>query len=274
MKRNAPSIASFFDLKSKTAYPPTTSLASVKGPSVAVTRPPESRTRVLAAVGASPPLAIIVPALTASSLSFAMASMSSLGGGPEFFSADLTSIINRIVTPLLCVFVFRFGAEFPDGFARACIPASTVTSNVAPRNRQGPEETLADVSAAASRARRSACCSRIGGGVLAGFVYLSKLALTITGYLEEILGHFDGLCLRVCLEDGEAADHFLGLGERPVGHAQLPARDANARAESAWQATLGGEQCAGLHLLFDQLAHPGHFLLRRRNAPFRALIDA
>src|SRR5882762_7412083 len=113
MKRNAPSIASFFDFKSKTAYPPTTSLASVKGPSIAVTRPPESRTRVLAAVGASPPLAIIVPALTASSLSFAMASMSSLGGGPEYFSACLTSIINRIVTPLLCVFVFRFGAGFP-----------------------------------------------------------------------------------------------------------------------------------------------------------------
>src|ERR1700686_1733719 len=187
MKRNAPSIASFFDFKSKTAYPPTTSLASVKGPSSAVTLPPESRTRVLAAVGASPPLAIIVPALTASSLSFAMASMSSLGGGPEYFSACLTSIINRIVTPLLCVFVFRFGAGFPDGVDRACNPGSTVTSNVDPRNRQGPEETLADVNAAASRARRSACCSRVGTGVLVGFVYLLKLTLTMHGCLEEIL---------------------------------------------------------------------------------------
>src|SRR5438094_181575 len=43
-----------------------TSLASVKGPSTLVSCPPESRTRVLTAVGASPPLATIVPALTAS----------------------------------------------------------------------------------------------------------------------------------------------------------------------------------------------------------------
>src|SRR5258708_11104612 len=192
MKRNAPSIASFFDFKSKTAYPPTTSLASVKGPSIAATRPPESRTRVLAAVGASPPLAIIVPALTASSLTFVMASMSSFGGGPALFSDDLTSIINRIVTPLLCVFVFRFELDFRYGFDRDCNPGSTVTSNVDPRNRQGPEETLADASAPASSARRSACCSRVGPGALAGLAYLSRLTLTITGYLEEILGHFDG----------------------------------------------------------------------------------
>src|SRR6267378_7646358 len=113
MKCKAPLIASSFDFNSKTAYPPTTSLASVKGPSTVVSCPREIRTRVLIDVGASPPLAIIVPFLFASSLSFAMASMSSLGGGPEFFSDDLTSIINRIVPPLLCVFVFRFGAGFP-----------------------------------------------------------------------------------------------------------------------------------------------------------------
>src|SRR2546430_3463973 len=37
---------------------------------------------------------------------------------PEFFSACLTSIMNRIVTPLLYVFVFRFGTGFPDGLDR------------------------------------------------------------------------------------------------------------------------------------------------------------
>src|SRR5271166_3790090 len=95
MKRRAPSSASSFDFNSKTAYPPTTSLASVKGPSILVNCPPETRTRVLIAVGASPPLATIVPDLAASSLSFAMASISSLGGGPEF-SACLTIIMNRI----------------------------------------------------------------------------------------------------------------------------------------------------------------------------------
>src|SRR5882724_8501455 len=100
MKRVAPSIASSFDFSSKTAYPPTTSLASVKGPSIAVTCPRERRMRVLAAVGESPPLSRIVPALTASSLSFAIASISSLGGAP-LFSADLTSIMNRmVISPL------------------------------------------------------------------------------------------------------------------------------------------------------------------------------
>src|SRR6266576_3269481 len=65
-------------------------------PSIAVTCPRQRRTRVLTAVGASPPLATMVPALTASSLSFPMASISSLGGWPKF-SACLTSIMNRIV---------------------------------------------------------------------------------------------------------------------------------------------------------------------------------
>src|SRR5438132_9163937 len=46
MTRNAPSIASFFDFNSTTAYPPTTSLASMKGRSIAVTCPLATRTRV------------------------------------------------------------------------------------------------------------------------------------------------------------------------------------------------------------------------------------
>src|SRR5712691_1991387 len=131
MKRNAPSVASFFDFNSKTAYPPTISMASVNGPSIAVTCPRESRTRVLTAVGASPPLATIVPALTASSLSFAIASMSSLGGGPEF-SACLTNIMNRIVRS---PFSFRLGAEFPDGIRRLNL-GSTYVSNERQQDRQ------------------------------------------------------------------------------------------------------------------------------------------
>jgi hypothetical protein len=55
----------------------------------------ESRTRVLAAVAASPPLRTIVPALTASSPSFAITSMNPAGGGP-WFSECLTIIMNRI----------------------------------------------------------------------------------------------------------------------------------------------------------------------------------
>ena len=101
-----------------------------------------------------------------------------------------------------------------------------------------------------------------GVRVLVSLVYLAKLALTImTGHLEEILDQFDGLFLRVRSKECEAADHFFGFGERTVGDSQLPTRNANARAKSAWQAAFGGEQRTGLHLLLDQFAHLGHFLL-------------
>src|SRR6266704_736731 len=96
MKRSADSIASSFDFSSKTAYPPMTSLASVKGPSIVVTCPRESRTRVLIAVGASSPLATIVPTLFASSLSLSMASINAWSGRPDL-SADLTINMNFIV---------------------------------------------------------------------------------------------------------------------------------------------------------------------------------
>src|SRR6266700_7104168 len=131
MKRLAPSMASSFDFNSNCAYPPTTSLASVNGPSITVTFPPESRTRVPVAVGRSPPLPIIVPALTAASLSFPMASINGLGGKPKF-SADLTIIMNRIVTSPC---VLGLEAEF------FCIlhqlhPGSAYTSSDRQRNRQ------------------------------------------------------------------------------------------------------------------------------------------
>jgi hypothetical protein len=51
--------------------------------------------------------------LDASSPSFAMASINSLGGGPDL-SADLTIIMNRIV---ISPFRFDWGAEFPEDSA-------------------------------------------------------------------------------------------------------------------------------------------------------------
>src|ERR1700674_424607 len=131
MKRNAPSSASCFDFNSKIANPPMTSLASVKGPSIVVSCPRESRTRWLTAVGASPPFATIVPSLTASSAITAIASISSLGGAPEF-SPCLTIIMNRIV-----ISPFDFGLRAaPSGEFHPAVPLSIYTSNEAPRNRQ------------------------------------------------------------------------------------------------------------------------------------------
>src|SRR6185369_4362812 len=104
MKRRVLSMASSLDFNSNTAYPPNTSLASVNGPSVTVIFPPAKRTREPAAVGPSPPVSIISPDFIASSASFPMASISSLGGGPEF-SGALTIIKNRIVILLLLCYV-------------------------------------------------------------------------------------------------------------------------------------------------------------------------
>src|SRR6266403_4399859 len=113
-----------------------------------------------------------------------------------------------------------------------------------------------------------------GAVSLRRLVYLAKFALTLTYNVEESLGHFDGLCLRVCLEDGEAADDLFGLGERPVSHAHVSARHAHTCPEGAWQAALGSDQRPGLHLLFDQLAYLVYFLLGRGCVSFHALINA
>src|SRR5882762_5576696 len=102
----------------------------------------------------------------------------------------------------------------------------------------------------------------LGVRILVGLVYLAKLALTImTGYLEEILDQFDRFFLRVRAQECESADDLLGFGKRTVGDSHLSTRHANARAKGAWQAAFGGEQRAGLHLVLDQFAHLGHFLL-------------
>jgi hypothetical protein len=40
-------------------------------------------------------------------------------------------------------------------------------------------------------------------------VQLPELALTIAGYLKELLDQLDGLLLRVSLKDGKTADYLL-----------------------------------------------------------------
>src|SRR5207249_1044708 len=79
-KIRADSMASSRELASSTAYPPTTSLASVNGPSVTVSLPPARRTRALAELGASPPVSTTEPSRIESSTSLAMASSSAWGG--------------------------------------------------------------------------------------------------------------------------------------------------------------------------------------------------
>src|SRR6202007_136249 len=140
-------------------------------------------------------------------------------------------------------------------------PHSTDTSSKALRSLHGADETPADAATAAPGQGTLASRSRLGASTFAGFVYLPKLTFTITDHLEEILRQLNGLLLGVRPEDREAADHLFPLSERSIRPAPLPVRGPNARAESAWQAALSGNQPTSLHPLFDQLPHFVHFLL-------------
>src|SRR3954453_11790389 len=120
-----------------------------------------------------------------------------------------------------------------------------------------------------------------GGGVRGGDLenaplsveHLADLALAVAGDLQEAPGQLDRVLLRVRLQQREAGDQLLRLGERAVRYAQLAAREPHARAQRARQASLGREQNArALHLL-DQPAHLVHVCLRRRYAGLGGLVD-
>src|SRR5277367_527672 len=130
MKRTAPCTASSLEANSNCAKPPMTSLASVNGPSVTVTCPPERRTRAPCAVGVSPPLPSMVPACTASAESFAIASINGCGRNP-CPSLCLTIIMNfMVVSPLSSVM-----SSVLDGAGRPDV-GSIYTSNEDRENRQ------------------------------------------------------------------------------------------------------------------------------------------
>src|SRR4029450_4214406 len=91
-----------FEGTSKIANPPTTSLASVNGPSVTVTLPPSSLTRAPAKVGNRPPACTITqPSLPTSCRSWSIASMSGLGGGRILLSFDFPHDMKRMDSLLL-----------------------------------------------------------------------------------------------------------------------------------------------------------------------------
>src|SRR5205807_6943860 len=126
-------MASALEFARRIANPPTTSFASVKGPSVTVTFPLELRTRAPSALGRQPSVANSQPALKPSSTSLPILAISSCEGGTPR-SADLYILRNRmIVSPRFRIFEFR--ARLPCAHERDLIPAHC-TSNDAPRNRQ------------------------------------------------------------------------------------------------------------------------------------------
>src|SRR5260370_6024076 len=97
MKARAPAIASSRDAHAITAYPPITSLASLKGPSITVSLPPALLTRKPLALAPRPPVWISEPSLSESAMSLPIASWSACGTGP-WFSADFTIDMNGMLT--------------------------------------------------------------------------------------------------------------------------------------------------------------------------------
>ena len=102
-QRDAHWTASAFDFTWISQYPPITSLASAKGPSVTLGFPRENETRVPIEGGWSPSSASSTPAFVSASLYFVIAAtISALGTAPgSAFSYPwgIISIMNRIVVP-------------------------------------------------------------------------------------------------------------------------------------------------------------------------------
>src|ERR1700722_17233970 len=98
----AQAIASSSDPTSIIQYPPSTSLASVKGPSVTTGLPPANDTRAPIDGGCSPSSVISPPASFSASLYFIIAGAASAGrmlpGGAVSYPAGIISIMNRIFT--------------------------------------------------------------------------------------------------------------------------------------------------------------------------------
>src|SRR5437868_1325614 len=110
MKRRLHSIASSFDLTSKSAKPAISSLVSVKGPSVTVNFPPEYRTRAPFELGMHPSVASSTPALVISSMSFPMLAIVSWLGGVPSGAAGRYSPKNFMLVLLVDRLGFRAGA--------------------------------------------------------------------------------------------------------------------------------------------------------------------
>src|SRR5579859_1667645 len=131
-------MASCLEFAFRIAKPPTTSLASVNGPSVTVIPPLDLRTRAPKALGKQPSVATSQPAFIPSSTNFPMRAISSFEGG-VFLSADLYKLRNFINPPGLDFgAASRTGQSFDSRFETLgpAKPLPTNTSNNPRQNRQ------------------------------------------------------------------------------------------------------------------------------------------
>ena len=74
-----------------------------------------------------------------------------------------------------------------------------------------------------SPVRRRAVDGHASVAVVLGAEHLADVALAVADYLPEPPGQFHRLVPGARLDQREADDHLLGLGERPVSQRDVPA---------------------------------------------------
>src|SRR5580704_8804704 len=233
MKDRAASTAASFDFNSNSASPPIISLASVNGPSVTVTCPPDSRTLAPAEVGSSPPLPSSVPFLIASSLSLPMASINCFGGAP-CPSLCFTIIMYRIVISPCAP---RLANRFLSG--RPCHQPllRLLLEGFRPQH-------LADF----------------------GLALPSRPILLVQ--LHKAPGTFDRFFLRFQFKHCESAHHFLRLGVRPVDRSHLSSSKPHPCALRYRHQPPARDHRSGFGRVFAQLRHRCQEFRRRRPGIF------
>src|SRR4029078_4169019 len=164
---------------------PTTSLASVNGPSVTVTLPPASLTRAPALVGNSPPHCTITqPSLASSCKNWPSASIIDLDGGLDFPSVCFTIDKKRIA------FLLRISISF----------TAVVFCGSRGRLSSLPDAHLLEA---------------VDRLALAEVLELEQLAdfdlavLSVDRRVGEAAGPFHGLFARLHLDDGVVCDWVL-----------------------------------------------------------------
>src|SRR6478752_10660346 len=114
----------------------------------------------------------------------------------------------------------------------------------------------------------TACCTlsasaelpRLFGRYFRGVEDLQHLGLAVASDRHEALPVLDRLRHRVCPDQREAVDQFLGLRIRPVSDGELASRQRKARAAARTDQAAGHQQHAGLAHLFAEFADGGHLL--------------
>src|SRR6202158_2580090 len=215
--------------------------------------------RVLCAVGARPPFPSIEPFLTASSLIIAIASMSSLGGGPEF-SACLTNLIKFIV---LSPFDFWWWAGLSEPL---CLPEPSFHLNVERGKLKSTRHDIYFVDklryltlGLPLQFRKPSGGLLHVGREIRHFLHLAKLDHFIVGS-GAARWPFHRLFLRLDLNHPVSADNLLRLGEGSIGHLGLAASERDARAHRGRMEAIERERHSGFLQSFVVLHHGGNGL--------------